>query len=114
MEQQIKITAEILQHDKASCRFIVERPILPNGFVRFRDAERAKGSPLAARLFAIDGVLGVMIQNNEVTVTGRMPVDWRKVGPLVGAAIRAHIQSGETAISPEVLKDAPEEDILRQ
>jgi Fe-S cluster biogenesis protein NfuA len=114
MEQPIKITAEILQHDKSSCRFIVERPLLPNGFVRFRDPNRAKGSPLAERLFAIAGVIGVMVQDNEVTVTSQMPVDWRKAGPLVGAAIREHVASGKPAVSDEVLKNAPSEDILRQ
>src|SRR5665213_457807 len=99
MEQPIKITAEILQHDKTSCRFLVEKPLLPNGFVRFRDKERAKGSPLAERLFAIDGVLAVMIQGSEVTVTRQSPVDWRQVGAPIGAAIRAHIESGKPAIS---------------
>jgi Fe-S cluster biogenesis protein NfuA len=114
MEQSIKITAEILQHDKASCRFVVEKPILRKGFVRFKDPARAKGSPLAERLFAIDGVVAVMIQDNEITVTSQMPVDWRKAGPLVGAAIRAHVASGEPAISEEALKNAPDEDVLRQ
>jgi Fe-S cluster biogenesis protein NfuA len=114
MEQQIKITAEILQHDKSSCRFIVEKPLLPNGFARFRDKDRAKGSPLAERLFAIEGVVSVMIQDAEVTVSSQIPVDWRKTGPLVGAAIRAHIQSGQPAVSEEALKSAPAEDVLRQ
>ena len=114
MEQPIKITAEILQHDKASCRFLVEKALLPNGFVRFRDKERAKGSPLAERLFAIDGVLAVMIQDREVTVTKQPPVDWRQAGAPIGAAIRAHIASGQPAISEDALKSAPAEDQLRQ
>src|ERR1700690_4524170 len=113
MEQPIKITAEILQHDKSSCRFIVERPLLPKGFGRFRDPERAKGSPLAECLFAIPGVIGVMVQDNEVTVTSQIPVDWRKTGPLVGAAIREHVPSGQQAVSEEALKNAPSEDVLR-
>lgn len=114
MEQQIKITAEILQHDKSSCRFIVERPLLPKGFIRFRDAAGAKGSPLAEALFAVEGVVGVMIQHNEVTVTSQIPVDWRKSGPLVGSAIRTFLQSGKTAVSEEALQSAPAEDVLRQ
>jgi len=114
MEQPIKITAEILQHDRSSCRFIVEKPVLPGGFVRFKDMDRAKGSPLAERLFAIDGVLGVMLKDNEITVTSRMPVDWRQVGPLVGAAIREHIKSGLPAVSEEALKNVSSEDVLRQ
>jgi Fe-S cluster biogenesis protein NfuA len=114
MEQPIKITAEILQYDRASCRFIVEKTLLPGGFVRYRDPDRAKGSPLAERLFAIDGVLGVMIQDNEVTVTHRMPVDWRQAGPLVGTAIREHLKSGQAAVSEEALKNVSSEDVLRQ
>src|SRR5947208_2619096 len=101
MEQPIKITAEILQHDKASCKFYVERALLPGGFVRFRDKERAKGSPLAERLFQIDGVLAVSIQDHDVIVTQQMPVDWRQAGPAIGAAIRAHLQTGEPAVSPD-------------
>ncbi len=114
MEQQIKITAEILQHDPSGCRFIVERAVLPKGFARFRDPDRAKGSPLVERLFAIDGVMGVMVQENEITVTHRLPVDWRITGPLVGAAIRTHLETGQPAVSEEALKSAPEEDVLRQ
>jgi len=114
MEQPIKITAEILQHDKASCRFVVEKPLLPNGFIRFKDKERAKGSPLAEKLFAIEKVLAVSIKDNEVTVTCQPPVDWRQAGPLVGAAIRAHLQTGQAAVAPEALQNAPQEDVLRQ
>jgi Fe-S cluster biogenesis protein NfuA len=114
MEQPIKITAEILQHDRSSCRFIVEKPILPDGFVRFKDKGRAKGSPLPERLFAIDKVLGVLIKDNEVTVTSQMPVDWRQMGPLVGNAIREHLKSGQPAVAEEALKNVSTEDVLRQ
>ena len=114
MEQPIKITAEILQHDKSSCRFVVEKALLPNGFIRFKEKERAKGSPLAERLFDVEGTLAVMIKDNEVTVTKQMPVDWRQAGPLIGAAIRAHIASGAPAVDENALKNAPAEDVLRQ
>ena len=114
MEQPIKITAEILQYDRASCRFIVDKPLLPQGFVRFKDKERAEGSFLAERLFAIDGVSGVIIRDNEVTVTRQMPVDWRQAGTLVGTAIREHLKSGQPAVSEEALKNVSSEDVLRQ
>jgi len=114
MEQPIKITAEILQHDRSSCRFIVEKAILPAGFVRFKDKDRAKGSALAERLFAIEGVLGVMMKDNEVTVTHKMPVDWRQAGPAIGNAIREHLKSGQPAVSEDALKNVSSEDVLRQ
>src|SRR5262245_12788567 len=114
MEQPIKITAEVQQHDAASCKFTVDQPVLKEGFVRFRDKESAKGSPLAERLFAIEGVTGVQLQGQEVTVSHKAPVDWRQVGPLVGTAIRAHFATGQPAISAEALKNAPAEDQPRQ
>lgn len=114
MEQQVKITAEILQHDRSSCRFTVERPVLAGRFARFRDAEQSKGSPLAEAIFAVPGVLAVMIKDEEITVTHQPPVDWRKIGPLVGAAIRAFLESGKPAVAEEVFKNAPAEDVLRQ
>src|SRR5690242_11094395 len=107
MDSPIRITAEILQHDPASCRFTVDRPVFRDGFARFVSAERAKGSPLAERLFALEGVTAVLIQNEQVVVTKEPPVDWRASGPAVGAAIRAHFQSGKPAVSEEAIKNAP-------
>jgi len=109
----IKIQAEILQHDRSSCKFTLDRSIY-NGFVRFTSAERAQGSPLAERLFKLPGVRAVMIQGQEVTVTHEPPVDWRVFGPSVGAALRAHVQSSEPPVSEEAVKNAPAEDQLRQ
>lgn len=112
MEQPIRISAEIQQHDLGACKFTVDRPVF-RGFARFRDIERAKGSPLVERLFAIPGVTGVTLQDSDVTVHHTQPVNWREVGPAVGAAIRAHYQSGQPAVSEEALKNAPAEDLLR-
>lgn len=112
MDQAIKISAEVQQHDAGQCKFSVDRPIF-SGFARFRDAETAKGAPLAERLFALEGVISVTIQDRDITVGHTMPVDWRSFGPSVGAAIRAHFQSGKAAVTEEALKNAPAEDQLR-
>jgi NFU1 iron-sulfur cluster scaffold homolog, mitochondrial len=112
MEQPIKIMAEVSQYDASTCKFTVDRPIFRE-FVRFTSKERAKGSPLVERLFAIEGIAAVLIQGQDVTVTKAAPVDWRLTGPLVGAALRAHIASGEPAVSDEAVKNAPAEDVLR-
>src|SRR5580658_8334564 len=113
METTIKIRAEILQHDRGACKFTLDRPVF-HGFVRFSSRERAQGSPLAERLFATPGVVAVLIQGQEVTVTHELPVDWRTVGPAIGTALRAHLESGEPAVSEDALKNAPTEDLLRQ
>src|SRR5579872_5341614 len=102
METTIKIRAEILQHDPGACKFTVDRSLF-HGFVRFGTKERAQGSPLVERLFAIPGVTAVLIHGQEVTVSHEVPVEWRTVGPAVGAALRAHLESGEAAVSEDAL-----------
>lgn len=114
MESPVKITAEVLQHDRASCKFTVDRPIFKEGSIRFRDAAQAAPSPLAQRLFAVEGVQSVLIQGQEIIVSKKAPVDWRVTGPLIGAAIRAHLASGVAAVNPDSLKNLPAEDLLRQ
>lgn len=109
----IKITAEVLQSDRSSCRFTVDRPLLRDAVLRFRDEASARHSPLAARLFKISGVRSVLIQGADVTLSHQAPVDWRAVGPQVGAAIREHLASGEPAVRPEAFEHASSEDQLR-
>jgi len=114
MEQTIKITAEPQQHDRTACKFTVDRVLLKDGSIRFRTAAEAKDSPLAARLFSVEGVTSVMIQAQTVTVTVRPPVDWRAIGPQIGAAIRAHVASGDMAVKPEAFQNVSKEDQFRQ
>jgi len=113
MSETVRIQAEVLQHDQASCRFTVDRPLFKEGFIRFRTAQKADTSPLAKRLFSISGVLSVSIQGEQVTVSAKPPVNWRETGPLIGQAIRAHIATGEPAVSPEGLQGRSTEDTLR-
>lgn len=46
-------------------------------------------SPLAQRLFAVDGVIGVFLAANFVTVTKRTEIEWADLAEPVAAAIRA-------------------------
>jgi Fe-S cluster biogenesis protein NfuA len=113
MEQTIKITAEVMQHDRNSCKFTVDRVLTDQGIIRFKDPIAAKDSPLAEGIFTIEGTLAVLIQGSDVVVTRQAPVDWRAVGPQIGGAIRAHVASGQPAVLPQAFKNASSEDQLR-
>ena len=63
---EISITGEPLSD--ARCRFTVDRPVYPDKSFAFLSKEVAKGSPLAERLFEIDGVSRVVISHDQVTV----------------------------------------------
>jgi Fe-S cluster biogenesis protein NfuA len=97
MSDEIKITGEPV--DDSTCRFVVDRPIYPDGTIRFGSPDRALGSPLAERIFDIDGVTGLTVTGRTVTVTKNVPDPWPVVGKKVGAAIREVLRSGVPPIS---------------
>ena len=51
-------------------------------------------SPLAARLFAVDGVIGVFFASNFVTVTKRPDVEWTDIAQPLVDAIKASLADG--------------------
>lgn len=108
-EQDIKILGEPSETDPLSCKFTVDRPVYPGGSLRFTDREKAQGSPLAARIFALDTVTGVSIAGSEISVTKSDDSDWEKIGKQIGAAIRAHLRSGEPVATEEAEREAQAE-----
>ena len=98
MADDIKITANIHATRPNACRFTVDRPVFEDGSAFFWDKEKLKGSPLAKRLFALEGVKSVRIEGHDVTVTRATSEDWRPFAGLVGEAIRAQLKSGEACV----------------
>jgi Fe-S cluster biogenesis protein NfuA len=58
-------------------------------------------SPLAARLFAIDGVTGVFLASNFVTVTKRPELEWPALAQSLVDAIKEFAASDDAALGPE-------------
>jgi Fe-S cluster biogenesis protein NfuA len=75
--------------------------VLDHGTMEFRDASESKESPLAARLFEIDGVTGVFLGSDFISVT-KGEGEWQHLKPAILGAIMEHYVSGEA-----VAKDAP-------
>ncbi len=110
--EEIRITAE--PKDNSNCRFVVDRPLYPDGSAFFGNKERAAGSGLAEKLFAIEGVSSVMIQDNLVTVTAESGGNWTPIAKQVGTTIRAVLGSGEKAVSDTVLSSIPDADSIKK
>jgi Fe-S cluster biogenesis protein NfuA len=110
--QEIKISAE--PKDTSTCRFVVDRPVYPGGSVFFGSKERAAGSNLGEKLFAIEGVSSVLIQDNLVTVTAATGGNWMPIAKQVGATIRSVLSSGEHAVPDSVLSSIPDSDTIKK
>ena len=105
--QSIKITAD--PKSQITCHFTVDQPVYPDSSFYFGSKERAQGSPLAQRLLEIAGVTSVLIAHNRITVNKADSDEWLPVARQVGAAVRAHIATGQPAVSEDLRNSiAPE------
>jgi Fe-S cluster biogenesis protein NfuA len=111
-QDQIAITAE--PTSEASCRFTVDRPLYPDRSFFFGSKEQAEGSPLAERLFQLDGVNSVLISHNQVTVTKAGFEPWQVIGRQIGAALREHMASGQPPVAESVRDTIPSAEEIRE
>ncbi len=78
----------------ATLKFLPGRDVLPDSTAEYRDAETAVASPLAERIFGIDGVAGVFLGSDFVTVTKADNLEWAHMKPAVLGAIMEHFMAG--------------------
>lgn len=84
-------------------KYVVDQPLIPSGAVAFRDGPSAEGkSPLAEKLFGIEGVSAVMLGTNFVTISKGEAGDWDAMNEAVVATLEQHLSAGEPVIVGEV------------
>jgi Fe-S cluster biogenesis protein NfuA len=93
----------------ATLKFLPGRTVLEEGTLDLRDADTAGQSPLAGRLFAIDGVNGVFFGHDFITVTKR-DGEWAHLKPAILGAIMEHFLSGEPLLQAGVQSAAEGDD----
>ena len=84
----------------ATLKFLPGRTVMENGTLDIRDASAATSSPLAQRLFAIDGVTGVFYGSDFVSVTKGVG-EWQHLKPAILGAIMEHFLSGGPLMAGE-------------
>jgi Fe-S cluster biogenesis protein NfuA len=78
----------------ATLKFIPGQPVLGEGTLEFRAPGEAENSPLATRLFEIDGVSGVFLGSDFISVT-KGDAEWQHLKPAILGAIMEHYLSGD-------------------
>ncbi len=77
----------------ATLKFLPGRTVLATGTLDMRNPESAAQSPLAESLFAIQGVSGVFLGSDFISVT-KASGEWQQLKPAVLGAIMEHFMSG--------------------
>lgn len=86
----------------ATLKFIPGIIVLGHGTADFPTPEAAAVSPLAERIFTVDGVTNVFFGPDFVTVTKDDAVEWDHIKPAILGVIMEHYQAGR----PVMLEDA--------
>ena len=98
-----------------SIKWVLGRVIVDPGVTAHFDSPPSEEvSPLASRLFAIEGVVGVFVASNFTTVTKRDDVEWTDLAEPMVAAIKASLGAGGDALGPafEFEEQAAEADVV--
>src|ERR1700752_2202889 len=83
----------------ASLKFLPGREVLASGSVDMPDPESASRSPLAERLFQVEGVAGVFLGGDFITVTKRGDKQWALLKPALLGIIMEHFVAGRPVLA---------------
>ena len=78
MTEEIKLTAMPTPNPN-TIKFLIEKTFLEKGSIDFNSKEKAAGSLLPTKLFEINGIAGVMIGINFVSITKHDENGWEEV-----------------------------------
>ncbi|MEL6318119.1 MAG: NifU family protein [Pseudomonadota bacterium] len=104
----------------ATLKFLPGATVMAAGSAEFGSIEAAASSPLAQRLFAVDGVENVFFGPDFISVTKTGETEWPQLKPAVLGAVMEHFQSGEPVMAGEASEsghaahDGPDGEIVRQ
>lgn len=84
-----------------SIKWVLGRTLVsPGTSAHFDSAPTPEVSPLAARLFELDGVEGVFVASNFVTVTKRPDLEWTEIAQPIVDAIKTVLANDGEALGP--------------
>lgn len=103
MSQEVYVSLEFTPNPN-TLKYSVNRQLLEKGAVNFvKRADAEAKSPLAAKLFSVPGISGVMIGRDFVTVTKTEDGDWDVVHKSSSETIESHLKAGEEVVNASAM-----------
>jgi Fe-S cluster biogenesis protein NfuA len=85
----------------ATLKFLPGCSVMETGTANFASPEKADKAPLVRQLFKIDGVAGVFLGADFISVAKRSTSDWQSLEPVVTETISVFFQWGGPAVTVE-------------
>lgn len=74
-------------------KFLPGKIVMGAGTIDFRTKDAAKRSPLASKLFDINGVMGVFLGSNFVSISKEISTEWSTLIPYIIEGLTIHFSS---------------------
>ena len=85
--------------DPLRMKFFPGRTVMSTGMQEFTNKENAEVSPLANRVFGVDGVSSVILYEDFLIVMKTEAFNWQQMKPIILGAIMDHYNSGDPVIT---------------
>lgn len=91
----------------ATLKFLPGQSIMAQGTADFASREEAARSPLAERLFEVEGVTRVFLGSDFVSISKADGEDWHVLKPAILGALMEHLTAGRPIIGEAAADAAP-------
>lgn len=82
----------------ATLKFLPGQTVLENDTADFKQGDDVSASPLAQRLFALQGVVGVFFGSDFISVTKADDTEWVMLKPMVLTSVMEHFVAGHPVL----------------
>ena len=79
-------------------KFLPGKEVMKSGTADFKSKDLSQNSPLASRLFDIEGIDGVFLGSDFISVTKKENEEWFSLKPSILGKIMEHYASGESVL----------------
>jgi len=79
-------------------KFLPGKEVMKSGTADFKSKDLSQNSPLASRLFDIEGIDGVFLGSDFISVTKKENEEWFSLKPSILGKIMEHYASGDTVL----------------
>ncbi len=104
MTRSIDVSAQMTPNPN-TLKFMVNVDIIEKGSIDFSNNEMAEDSILAKNLFALDGIAGVFLAKNFISVTKVSEAEWMNIAEPVTEAIRDTLANNEKVVDEALIEE---------
>ena len=104
----------------ATLKFLPGQTILDTGTANFSKGDNVEGSPLAKKLFDVEGVTGVFLGSDFTTIAKNEDFLWEHIKPALLGTIMDFLQSGEEILNEKSrdpsheIHDGPDTEVVKK